>query len=220
MKGLKQIFAIFLASFIGIMVNPEMLVASDSVKITGVAGAVETVIVKPATSVPKAAETVTLPQTGVALNTPIITPAITPTVAAPVKTEAIPAQNIQIGGKTLEIVDVDSTEGDAGTHVNRYGEKFMWGHNSAAVFRTLYDLGKGDTFTVTLGETTTYTVKNIVIYDYDKAHEKLTLNGAGNYGNFIYDARESKSVGHDLALMTCYGAGNSQRMVVFADAAS
>ena len=42
--------------------------------------------------------------------------------------------SISIAGQTIEVIDVVSEKLDAGYHVNRLGGKFLYGHNSSAVF--------------------------------------------------------------------------------------
>ena len=196
---MKKFLLIFFSSFIGIMANPEILMASDSVSVHGLsnAGVVETVL--PPEPEPE--------------------PVIVPTYVAPVY--VAPANNIQIAGRVIEIVDVASTEVNAGNHVNKYGEKFLYGHNSAGVFGGLYNVGAGSVFAMSYGGTTrNYQVMQVVVFK--KNDGMLQLEGEGNYMGAVSRARYA-GVNYDLSMMTCYGTmysggDASHRLVLFANA--
>ncbi len=228
----KTIIAIFLASFIGIMANPEMLAASNSVAVNGINndGIVKTIIKKPKIEVHVDAK----PQTVVNNDymTSWVEPAQTvevaraeaPAYVAPTYVEPVtPANNIQIAGRTLEIVDVSSTSVDSYDHVNKYGQNFYWGHNSNEVFRGLYNLGAGSTFTMTYdGKTTKYRVADVVIFEKNFGNNMLQLDGSGNYMMSLVNGR-FKGAKYDAVLMTCYGTsvGNgdaTNRYVLLANA--
>lgn len=207
---MKNKFLILLfSSFIGIFANPEILTASDSVAVSGLdnTGIVETVL--PLEPEPE----------------PAYIAAPTYVASAPVYTAppvyVTPTNNIQIAGRTLEIVDVASTTVDAGNHVNKYGDKFLYGHNSVNVFAGLYNMGPGSVFSVAYGGVThNYQVKQVVIFE--KSNGKLQLGGDGSYMGAVAKAKHAGVI-YDLSLMTCYGTsyGNgdaSHRLVLFASA--
>lgn len=218
----KRLFLLLISAFMGIFATPEVLMASDTVDVQGIDNAriVETVpIVEEPTSTEPVIENVV-----VARQSAYVAPA-RETYVAPASTPAYvaPSNNISIAGRTLEIVDVANTTVDSGGHVNKYGSKFLYGHNSAAVFGGLTGLGVGSGFSVTYGGVTTnYIVSKIVIYEKNVETGKLQLNGAGSYMRAVADAK-SDGVYYDLSIMTCYGIsyGNgdaSHRWVIFANA--
>ena len=133
------------------------------------------------------------------------------------------ANQISIAGRVLNIVDVDSTLVDSGDHVNHFGKKFYYGHNSASVFGGIVNLGIGDTFSITYdGATTSYRVAETVIYEKNTSNGLLQLNGEGDYMWYVSKARRGTKR-YDVSLMTCYGTsyGNgdaSHRFVIFANA--
>ena len=138
-------------------------------------------------------------------------------------TPAVPANNVQVAGRTVQIVDVGNTTVDAGNHVNKYGARFLYGHNLAGVFGGLAELGVGSTFSVTYGGATTeYQVSNVVIFEKNAENGLLQIDGFGDY-MYSVAAAVYNGVQYDMALMTCYGTsyGNgdaSHRLVIFANA--
>ncbi len=129
---------------------------------------------------------------------------------------------ISILGKTLSVVYTDTTTADSGNHVNRFRDRFYYGHNSAGVFGNLGSLGIGSTFSITVdGATHNYRVANVVIFEKNTSSGKLQLNGSGSYMNSVAGARYGGRQ-YSVSLMTCHGTsyGNgdaSHRLVVFAD---
>ena len=209
----KRLTMILFSSFVGIFSNPELLMASDSVALTGLdnTGIVETIIFVPEPE-------------------PDPEPEPEPVYEEPVYEEPVyyyepvyytPYNNIQIAGRTIEVVDVDDTAINAGDHVNKYGDKFLYGHNSWSVFGGLVNLGAGDTFTMEYnGNVINYQIRQVVIYE--KNDGRLQLNGSGSYMLSVSRAKYD-GVEYDLSLMTCYGTsyGNgdaSHRLVLFANA--
>lgn len=241
----KRLIIIFLSSFIGITTVPDILVSADAAPISDVKFAevkasvtTETPVKTTVATTPVATKTTTTQTkpttqaTKPAAQTQTQTAPATQTPATPA-TPAIKPNQIVIGGRTISMTIVKDTRADAGNHVNMYCgsnaacNKFIYGHNSAAVFGNLKNLRVGvDTFTVTLnGVTSTYRIVNKVIYDYELGgNGALRLNGdtSINYMNRTAKAKDNNNVQYDLALMTCHGqslgSGNaSQRLVLFAN---
>lgn len=199
----RRLFLFLIACFMGTICNPYILAAADYCSVTDLnhANIVETVPIEPE-------------------PTPEPAPAPVITVAtAPV----MPVNNIQITGRTIQVVDVPDTAYDSGDHVNRYGGQFYYGHNSSAVFGSLGSLGIGSVFSITLnGVTTNYQVANVVIYEKNPTTGQLQLGGAGDLMLDVAYAR-SNGVQYSISIMTCagtsYGNGDaSHRLVVFANA--
>ena len=247
----KRLIIIFLSSFIGITTVPDILVSADAAPISDVKFAEvktsttsetpvkTTVATTPVTT--KTTTTQTKPATQTQTQTapitqkPVQATSTTETPATPVVTPApaVKPNQIVIGGRTISMTIVKDTRADAGNHVNMYCgsnaacNKFIYGHNSAAVFGNLKNLRVGvDTFAVTLnGVTSTYRIVNKVIYDYELGgNGALRLNGdtSINYMNRTAKAKDNNNVQYDLALMTCHGqslgSGNAtQRLVLFAN---
>ena len=249
----KRLIIIFLSSFIGITTVPDILVSADAapisdVKFAEVKASVTTetpvkttvattpVTTKTTTTQTKpAAQTQTQTQTAPVTQKPVQATPATETPATPAVAPApkVKPNQIVIGGRTIPMTIVRDTRADAGSHVNMYCgsnaacNKFIYGHNSSAVFGNLKNLRVGvDTFTVTLnGATSTYRIVNKVIYDYELGgNGALRLNGdtSINYMNRTAKAKDNNNVQYDLALMTCHGqslgSGNAtQRLVLFAN---
>lgn len=231
----KAIIAIFLASFVGIMINPEMLAASNSVAVYNLNRdkIVKTVLPEPVVEFAKeqpvsvSSKTIisrqTTPVDYEEPTTQVVTAQPVVVYEEPEPVYVAPTNNIQIAGKTLEIVDVSTTTIDSGDHVNKYGSKFYWGHNSSEVFRGLYNLGEGSTFTMSYGGVTrNYRVNKKEIFEKNFETGTLQLNGKGSYMISLVNGRyEGKS--YDVVLMTCYGKSvgatdATHRYVLFANA--
>ena len=224
---MKRLFLLLFASFMGIIGAPDFLMASDTVKVQKLD---ETMVVETVILPIETAETAKVLPTeafydttdgAAAQPTVAMTPAIAPEAPAQTTT-VVPANSIAIAGRALAIVDVADTSVDSGDHVNKYGSKFLYGHNSGAVFGGLLNMGVGNTFVVVYaGTATTYRVAKIVIFEKNTQTGQLQLNGSGNYMKSVANAR-SGGVQYDMALMTCYGTmyGNgdaSHRWVIFAN---
>ncbi len=227
----KRIFLLFLISFISIFSVPEFLMASDTVKLTGLDNArvVETVPIveaEPEPEMESESEPVSAPVAEPSRAT-VAAPVVTPVYVAPV------LQNyVTIGGKSIEMFDSTDTAIDAGKHVARYNDgTFLYGHNSPEVFRTLYYVNRGEIFSVTYGGVTkNYRVEDKIIYrKIDKYNLKVDDNSSYINGQDVpmsavaggYDKKGGKK--YNIALMTCYGDsyGNgdaSHRLVIFANA--
>ena len=205
MRISKIIALVLLSSFIGIMGNPELLTASDSVSVTGVdyADAVETIEPEPVE--PEVAEVQEIANYG-GYHT---------TVSAPeAGAYSVPVNNIQIAGHTVALNYTDTTLSDAGSAIQGWyyaSGRYIYAHNYPYVFGHLdamYDNGTliGTSFTVTWnGVTTTYTIRAAEV-------RTLAAQSARNAGTIQGYYGETQ---HAMALMTCYGDGS--RLVMFAD---
>ena len=245
----KRLIIIFLSSFIGITTVPDILVSADAAPIADVKFAevkgktvseapVQVATAQTTTQTKTTTKTATTTAKTTIAQTTQTAPATqapaqsTPATQAPA-TPVVKPNQIVIGGRTISMTIVNDTRADAGNHVNMYCgsnaacNKFIYGHNSSAVFGNLKNLRVGvDTFTVTLnGVTSTYRIVNKVIYDYELGGiGALRLNGdtSINYMNRTAKARDNNNVQYDLSLMTCHGqslgSGNAtQRLVLFAN---
>lgn len=217
----KYIGMMFLASFIGIMVNPEFLAASDSVAILDLeqSNVVETVIEKPVEiKLVKAqaspVQTVVVAKTA----TPAAPKAGATKTAAPIAT----VNQVKFAWGVQSLMITGSTSVDAGVNVMKFG-RLMWAHNNTA-FNNIKNLKIGDTFSVTIdGVTKNYKVaanpidgkagvllekkSEYLLFHADKGEIDMgfVVNGGGAWGK------------HSLILMTCAGVGNTHRYVVVAD---
>ena len=135
--------------------------------------------------------------------------------------KAVP-DSISIAGRTLPVISVADTMTDSGSHVNKYGDKFYYGHNSGAVFGGLVNLREGSTFSITLGgATTNYRVAKRQVFEKNSENGRLQLNGDGNYMWNVASARHN-GVQYDVSIMTCHGVSYSggdasERLVLFAN---
>lgn len=214
----KRLFLLLFSSFIGIFGGPEILMASDDFALSGLNnnGIVETVpIVEDAVQEEEPIDETSAYETSV-YEVPAYAPVYEPVYVAPSNT-------ISIAGRTLDVVDVADTTVDAGSHVNKYGDRFFYGHNSAGVFGGLVNVGVGNVFSVIYGGiTTTYRVAKVVIYEKNQSSGRLQLNGSGNYMRQVANAK-SEGIQYSISLMTCYGESlgggdATHRLVIFANA--
>ncbi len=202
----KRLLFLIIAGLFGVFCNPETLTASDSFTLSGMdsSGVVETI---PLPEPEPVAEIATLQ-----VGAPSAGYAYVP-----------PANNIQYAGRVIQIVDVGDTVVDAGNHVNKYGDRFLYGHNSWGVFGALPNMGAGSVFSVTYGGVTTnYQIVKTEIFEKNPDSGLLQIGGFGDYMYSVATAIYN-GVPYDLSLMTCYGEsyGNgdaSHRYVVFANA--
>lgn len=213
----RRLFLFLTSCLIGVFCNPYILTAADhyAVKDLNRSSIVETVVVE-AKEEPVSHQE---PELQSAPTYSVASAASVVVASAP----AVPANNIQIAGRTLQVVDVADTAIDSGSHVNRYGGQFYYGHNSGAVFGGLAGLGIGNIFSITLnGITTNYQIANIAIYEKNTSTGQLQLNGAGNYMLSVARAQHN-GIQYGISIMTCagtsYGNGDaSHRLVIFANA--
>ncbi len=220
-KMARSLFLLLLSSLIGVVITPGFLTADDVVSVTGLdaSGIVETVPLPE--SKPKA-EPVPVVAKANAKNTATsnnVTYTVPKPVTQPTSQKVAPANAISIAGRVLPIVDVADTAVNAGNHVNKYGSKFLYGHNSSNVFGFLPGMKVGNVFTVAYGGTSrNYQIREVQIFR--KASE-TTLEANGQ--TYRMTAIANGKGRYEMVLMTCYGTsyGNgdaSHRFVVFADA--
>lgn len=217
----KRLFLLIISSFFGIINAPDILMASDSFVPSGISnvGISETVAIVEEPESEETEEKI--------VEEEYVEPAYVETeYVAPEYVEPVyvaPSNSISIAGRTLEIVDVADTTVNSGDHVNKYGDRFLYGHNTVGVFGGLVNLGAGSIFSVTYdGVTRNYVVAKIVIFEKNVGNGKLQLNGEGSYMRSVANAK-SDGMQYDLSIMTCYGTsyGNgdaSHRWVIFANA--
>lgn len=221
----KRLFLLLISGLIGIISAPEILMASDSFDLNGLdkTGIVETV---PVVAEDEPEEEQEDEEESTAQTTSYSYGYDSYSYDSDEESEPVyeaPSDSITIAGRTLDIVDVSDTTVDAGGHVNKYGDRFLYGHNTSNVFGGLTSLGVGSRFSVTYdGDTTYYVVTKVVIYEKNRDTGKLQLNGSGSYMRSVANAKYD-GVQYDLSIMTCYGTsyGNgdaSHRLVLFANA--
>ena len=228
MNKFKAICIILISSFIGIISNPEMPMASDSVAVTGLnpSGIVKTVLL-PKTEVKESESVATADQVDIseseisatsnAYDFTYITNVPTYTYVAP--EPALPANYIEFNGNVIELNYTDRTDSDAGWAKSGWyykSGKFIYAHNLDYVFAGLYNLGAGSTFNVSYGGATrTYTVANVVIFD---KVDDYSLRGPNGKDITMYPVINGyyDGVGYNMAVMTCYGPNSSQRYVLYA----
>lgn len=227
MKIGKSIIAVILASFTGVALNPEVLTALDMAEFSDIdTSRMSQTVLRPVV-LPDMVKAVDVPVVSTYAFTEVVEPvavaaetvSLAPVVAE-VEAEAPKADSIEVAGKEIALGGTHSLAEDAGTKVKAwyYAEsgKFIYAHNLDTVFGGLKNLKTGDTFTVNYaGKVHNYKIADVIIYDYDG--NILTLNGGGNYMQYVKLGKSSKSVAYDMALMTCHGANDSQRLVVFAN---
>ena len=220
----KRLFLLIIFSLISVFNAPSFLAATDTVTISRVnhIGTVETVL--PPEPEP---EPVSSPEfasvSTYSASAPVVATTATAPAPAPAPAAVTIPNAIAITGRVIPIVDVADTAVDSGDHVNKYGDKFLYGHNSAAVFGGLGSLGVGSIFTVSYGGVSTnYQVTKVVLYEKNVETGQLQLKGKGTFMRAVAAAR-SEGVQYSLSLMTCagtmYGGGDaSHRLVIFANA--
>ncbi|MBP5648182.1 sortase [Candidatus Saccharibacteria bacterium] len=211
----KRLFLLIICSLLVLIDVPEFLIATDVAPVTGLSnsGIVETVPLPEPEPEPE-------PVAATANVRPATQPS-THVAPAPVKPSAqvAPANSIAIAGKVIEIVDVSDTAVNAGNHVNKYGAKFLYGHNSPAVFGRLTSVGVGSVFTVAYGGTSrNYQVAEVTIFE--KTSDTTLSAGGIQYRMSTIANGKGR---YDMVLMTCYGTmlgggDATHRYVVFANA--
>lgn len=217
---LKNLFFVILSGFLGLMVNPEALMASDLVAVSGLDSTkiVETVIIEPTVEEEMTKEENVAEKVAEVKNSTLV-------VSAPragVAEKTVPADNIAFSWGTQGIFRASSTAANSGANAARVG-RLIWGHNYTA-FGNIVRLGVGSTFTIIEGGTTT--AYRVAANPLDGAagvvldvKDDSTLSYASNpkYNSIKMNAFTDMGFGgHSLVLMTCYGANS--RYIVVADA--
>lgn len=119
---------------------------------------------------------------------------------------------IDIAGRKIQIFKSTNTLTDSGNMVAEYGDKFLYGHNTAGVFRNLHNMRAGETFSVTRnGKTEKFVVAKT---------ELLTKARTADFMVAIVNARYYGQQ-YALSLMTCAGEPRpnmdaTHRFLVFA----
>lgn len=213
----KRLFLLFVFSLIWVIISPQFLMAEDAVRVSNLdtSGFVETIpLPEPEPEIIEKAEVSSYTEVSYAGFSNNVT------IEAPVRS----FDYIDIVGRKIEIINVSDTSVDSSNHVNKYGEKFLYGHNSSNVFGNLVSVGVGNRFVVNYGGVLfNYQVVRTMIYEKNVERGTLQLNGEGNYMRAVSNAIDRDSgTQYDLAIMTCYGTsyGNgdaSHRFVVFAN---
>ena len=207
----RRLFLFIICSLLGLVNAPEILMASETAPVTGLSNV-------------GVVETIPLPEPEPEPEPVIATAAVNrPQVAyiapAAQSVEVAPANAISVAGRTIPIVDVADTAVDAGNHVNKYGAKFLYGHNTGAVFGNLTSVGVGNVFTIAYnGTSRNYQVKEVIIFE-KTSPTQLSANGRDYRMSYIANGMGR----YDIVLMTCYGTmlgggDATHRYVVFANA--
>ena len=205
----KRLFLFIICSLLGLVNAPEILMASETAPVTGLSnvGVVETIpLPEPEPEPVIATASISRPRAAQISST-----TQTVTVA--------PANAISIAGRVIPIVDVADTAVDAGDHVNKYGAKFLYGHNTGAVFGNLTSVGVGNVFTIAYnGTSRNYQVQEVIIFE-KTSPTQLSANGRDYRMSYIANGMGR----YDMVLMTCYGTmlgggDATHRYVVFANA--
>lgn len=209
MSKIKLLLAIFASSFIGIMSNPEVLTASDSVAVNGLDN---TNIV----------ETVPAPEPEPEPEVVAYTPSYSYAYVYEEPVCQLPTNYIQINGVTVPLGYTTNDNEDAG------GSQFAWyygtgtyiyGHNLSYVFGSLdsaFDGGylDGMTFTVVMnGVANNYVVVYHRLFDFISRTE-LRYNGV-SYNSVGVKNAYLDGVYYDMAIKTCYN-GSAQNLVAYA----
>ena len=119
---------------------------------------------------------------------------------------------INITGRTIPLFRSTNTLTDSGNMVAEYGNKFLYGHNTAGVFAGLSGMREGETFTVTRnGKKETFVLAK---------KELLTKARTADFMVAIVGARFMGQQ-YDLSLMTCAGEPRpnmdaTHRLLIFA----
>lgn len=214
----KKTLIILLSSFLGIVGSPDFLLASDDVDVVDLdqAKVVQTIIPEPE---PEPEPTPAPAPVNTTVNRPVARISTAPAVSAP----AAPSNHLDIAGRSLTVEYTNSTAVNAGNVVKFFNNRFLYGHNSGAVFGFLPSVGVGQTFSLTYnGVVTTYRVTNKV--EYAKTSSTTLGIGSTNYKmGHVANGYDPNEVRHSIVIMTCsgtsYGNGDaSHRLVLFADA--
>lgn len=195
----KSLFLLIIANLIGVMVNPLVLTATDTVVVNGLNTA-------------RVVETVPLPEPEpepepVKASTPVA-----PAVVAVETPKAPQTVNYTVTVQTNSMI----ANGLSYSDIYKF-RKLVYGHNSWNLLGNLVYRYAGENFTITEnGVATNYRVAEVAIYE-------KTADGSLNGDKRLMARIANSAMGHSIALMTCSGTplGNgdaTHRLVVFADA--
>ena len=235
MKLKEAIFAIFASSFVGIMGNPEVLMASNSVAITGVKnlGVVETIPYPVVNDEPAGAFVLSEYDAvsenvayaggiGGTVDVSVAETKFNDFGAVAPAVQSLPENYVSFNGI---VAAYRFATGDPGEIASRNG-KLISGHNYTE-FGQILSLGIGDSVTVAEeGVATVYRVAEIIPYDvrYTYCYDGSVCSSLWYDGSkYAMNAMTKKARGHALALMTCAGDYDpefhmeNQRYVVFLD---
>ena len=218
---MKRLFLLLIFSSIGVVCNPQILIANQVGFINApVFNDVETIIEPEVEDQPTVDSQQSVSNMILASSQEVsVKPAV-----------VVPRDNITIGGRYIPLYQMGSTDAVLDNAASKYGD-FIYGHNSGNIFGVLYNSWVGQTFSVTVdGVTKNYAVSDIVIYEKNQANGLLQVNGRGNYMGNVANAikkeinQETGQVDltrYSLSLMTCYGTmlgggDATHRLVIFA----
>lgn len=200
-KMARRLFLLLFSGLIGIIGNPEILMASDSFEAMAPDfNAVETVILP---EEKKEEEPVYTPRpTQVVYQAPVVNNQTN--VAPVIKNYTVTIFTDKMIAKNLSYSDI-----------YKY-RKLVYGHNTSNLLGNLKELSIGDVFTIT---------ENGVVKNYRVSDKKRYEKTADGYleGDSKLMGRIASAMGHNIALMTCdgesRGGGDAQyRLVIYADA--
>ena len=222
MKIGKGFLIVLLSSFIGIIANPELPFASDSVVLSGINDtmAVETVISSEATE--QVAEST--PEKTVYTEPSHEESHVEPAYEEPSYEEVQyvePVYENRVVNYNVTYYVGSSSEFNSIAHsLSGYDlykfKKMIYGHNSWNLLGNLVERYIGENITITEGGVTrNYRVADIAVYE-------KTADGNLEWDSKLMGRIAKTAMGHSVALFTCHGTnyGNgdaSHRLVVYAD---
>ena len=206
----KRLFLLLFSAIMGIICNPEILMASDSFNLTGLNNTSITETIPIAEEAMPTEDTERNASVAISANAYA---ASQPTYVAPI---------IQMTNYTISFY-INSREEYVETYKNlSYNgiykfRKMIYGHNTDNLLGSLVNRYVGETFSITEGGAErNYQVADIQVY-------RKTEDGNLENNKKLMSNIANTAMGYDVALFTCYGTsyGNgdaSHRLVVFANA--
>lgn len=206
----KRLFLLILIGLLEVVNVPQFLMADDGARLTGFDDS-------------KAVKTEVISDVQVDAVQDVEAPLVQTASIAVEQPETydvapMPSNAITVAGRTIEIIDVADTGIDAGNHVNKYGTKFLYGHNTPGIFGGLLSMGVGNVFTVAYGGTArNYQVVEAQHFQKNSDYSLIDINTRVEYKMSAIANGKNK---YDLALMTCadYLPDTPNRYVLFANA--
>ncbi|MBQ3352848.1 hypothetical protein IJG89_00645 [Candidatus Saccharibacteria bacterium] len=218
----KRLFLLFITALIGIIISPGFLADGD-VFISRSSAISNAKTIEKMVAPERSTEEIADHMVGATK--------VSHTKSTSTASYAVASSNsISISGRTIPVIQSSDTGYVSDSVANRYGNKFIYAHNSANLFGVLFNSWVGQRFSVTIdGVTTNYIVAKIVVYEKNETKGLLQLNGKGNYMQSVanaidknIDASSQVTLNYyDLSLMTCcgtmLGGGRAtHRLVIFA----